>query len=751
MIFSSVTATPLAHNTTKMTYSRSTPSNLPPGIASPSTAATTTYPSISSTHLPNNLPATNSTRSASNSSTAAVTPTDYLITTALAANLSLSSPPMNASQALQPLSKPNLRTFNSHQSNKSNGVAANTSSPSIAPSSSHHQPLNESMFKMITSAPPAGINLPRRTTHQEDPGVARGEDFTGPVVMPIVGNSKEVTHSPGAVKPDSVTVVEARGSWSSESSQAEESSSTDKEPTVKGVSTSGPWNTPPSPSNSSPTSPRIAGVQNSSYVIFNPPVRPISTDSHTSSASIARTTRSMSPLDPIFSSLVDSQNLGGKTATSLDPLKTAATSRTTTNSVDLNSPVSRTTHSSLAPIIATTPSSSAHLNSQTTHSSSSDVAKLPDTSHSWTSSPRNISTTSSSTSSPLLTSVSPSTPADDLSPDYQADIYDVFTEDYVTSPPKLNATSGNGSADLDMSSLRKKFLFQFTNMTNPPTSAFPNTTPKYLPGRYSNKTRIKSHNSVPTSHPNSSIEDPISMAASDQQNATSSDITTTVASTTPLEEITAPVLLSRGVTSAANQTKVSHTVNKEQLQFPGITLKVSHVLIPKQKRSRYNIQNMRIELPKTESLSKSPPSVPKTSKNSNCTRFPVLVVTAADTESKEKVNLTEERYDCEFSSQIQSSTQQKEPVDRIRTYYGGYVFRYTIPKASNGSNSTEQPVTEVVRTTDVTRAEEGDDYYPSYGEYLESANGSSNSGKIFDCLLNVVGWIAMSIKYSDHV
>lgn len=341
-----------------------------------------------------------------------------------------------------------------------------------------------------------------------------------------------------------------------------------------------------------------------------------------------------------------------------------------------------------------------------------------------------------STNSSMLsiTSVAPTTsiPNDDLSSDYQADDSDVITED---SPPKQNASSENGSTDLDLSSLRKKFLLQFTNTTDPPTSALPNNTPS----RHSHSTVRKTTGYFSTLHTfNSSIdEDHLSFSASSVDNSTSDgttyDVTTsTLSYTTPLHEITAPILLSRNVTSAANVTsKVSHAINKEQLQFPGITLKVSHVLIPKQKRSRYNIQNMRIELPKTESLNKAPASVPKTSKNSNCTRFPVLVVTAADAESKEKVNLTEERYDCEFSSQIPSSTQQKEPVDRIRTYYGGYVFRYTIPKASNGSNSTDQLSTEVARTTDMTTVEDGDDYYPSYGEYLESANGSSNSGKQF--------------------
>lgn len=153
--------------------------------------------------------------------------------------------------------------------------------------------------------------------------------------------------------------------------------------------------------------------------------------------------------------------------------------------------------------------------------------------------------------------------------------------------------------------------------------------------------------------------------------------------------------------------------NKERSQFPGITLKVSHMLIPKQKRSGgyNNAQNMRIELPL-----KSPS---KTGRRSNCTRFPVQVVTAADTESNEKVNLTEEHYDCEFSTDV-LSTQKKDPP--IRTYYGGYVFRYTIPKLLIKNSTINQTSTENTRTKETTTIAESDDYDSSYVEYSDTTN-----------------------------
>lgn len=180
----------------------------------------------------------------------------------------------------------------------------------------------------------------------------------------------------------------------------------------------------------------------------------------------------------------------------------------------------------------------------------------------------------------------------------------------------------------------------------------------------------------------------------------------------------------KNVTSNRTSADKTRAINKEHLQFPGITLKVSHVLIPKQKRSRYNIQNMRIELPRNELLNR--PSAP-TPKNSNCTRFPVQVVTASDTESKEKVNLTEEHYDCEYSPELNNT--QKEPAAvPAHTYFGGYVFRYTVPKVANVSVAN-QTANDTVRSTVPPSSDDNDDYYSSYMEYSDPTNGSSNSGK----------------------
>ncbi|XP_065199602.1 mucin-5AC-like isoform X2 [Planococcus citri] len=178
----------------------------------------------------------------------------------------------------------------------------------------------------------------------------------------------------------------------------------------------------------------------------------------------------------------------------------------------------------------------------------------------------------------------------------------------------------------------------------------------------------------------------------------------------------------KNFTVNATKTNVTHSINKEHLMFPGITLKVSHMLIPKQKRSRYNIQNMRIELPKSELLNK--PSAPAP-KNSNCTRFPIQVVTASDTETKEKVNLTEEHYDCEYSTPELNNT-QKEPVVSLHTYFGGYVFRYAVPKQANVSVSN-QTANDTVHSTIAPSPDDNDDYYSSYMEYSDTTNGSNNS------------------------
>lgn len=191
--------------------------------------------------------------------------------------------------------------------------------------------------------------------------------------------------------------------------------------------------------------------------------------------------------------------------------------------------------------------------------------------------------------------------------------------------------------------------------------------------------------------------------------------------------------------SPADNLTRPHQPSKEHLQFPGITLKVSHVLIPKQKRSRYNIQTIRMEAPPPPPpIPSSSPAAAASSKNSNCTRFPIQVVTASDTESKEKVNLTEEHYDCEYSSSAvvttaNSTAQQKDSMP-LHTYYGGYVFRYALPKvaALNGSvaNQSATAVTGAGVRSTTTTAEDNDDYYSSYMEYADSTNGSNNSGKL---------------------
>lgn len=134
---------------------------------------------------------------------------------------------------------------------------------------------------------------------------------------------------------------------------------------------------------------------------------------------------------------------------------------------------------------------------------------------------------------------------------------------------------------------------------------------------------------------------------------------------------------------------------------------------------------MKIEVPKNQLL--GPPSAP-TPKNSNCTRFPVQVVTASDTESKEKVNLTEEHYDCEYSPEL--NTTQKEPAAvPLHTYFGGYVFRYTLPKVPGNMSTSNQTNNHTIRSTAAPGAEDTDDYYSSYMEYSDPTNGSSSSGK----------------------
>lgn len=331
--------------------------------------------------------------------------------------------------------------------------------------------------------------------------------------------------------------------------------------------------------------------------------------------------------------------------------------------------------------------------------------------------------------SSTLVTVSPrvtSTPDTDrrdrsLSPDYMADAEAADGDFSSGSSRNSTETPSNDSTAVDIPSLRKKFIHTLTNFTASDTTNGAQTTPSLAENATAGNSagaatisNLTSHHPADSSSP--SIPTEADSAASTSYPTSVPDVAT---STPPLVNVTATA-------ATANDTPA---LNKEHLQFPGITLKVSHVLIPKQKRSRYNIQNMRIELPKTEMLRRSPPSVPKTSKNSNCTRFPVQVVAAADAESKEKVNLTEEHYDCEFSSEIQSS-QQKEPVDSIHTYYGGYVFRYTIPKASaNGSANGTQLSTESTRSTETTTAEDNDDYYSSYIEYADTVNGSNSSSK----------------------
>lgn len=715
-----------------MTFPSSTSPDLPPGTISTTTKAMSANPSpVSSSHLRTHLPNIKISKSASKSfSPASTTPTHLLSTRS---TINVSSRPPNAYQSGNP-SPTDISSSYSLSSNKRTNLRS--ASPSTPPDSSPSHTLttkkqtsaeSQTSTPLLTTQPfvfaqDRRLFLDRHSsnisaaTRKENSCVnssaTRGDDFTGPVVMPVVGNKKEVNLRQRQMTISSFTQLEAStaaegdskqdrlGQWSTENSLREPSNSSSL--TVISMSSSGYL----SDVTSGPLNSSLSGLRWDDHILSNVTSYPAAVDNINSSPSMSHFGAQITPF-----------------------------------SVDL---------------LAT---------------------RLSNVS---TSSPKNVSSIDSSM--PSITSVAPTTsvPEEDLSADYQADVYDVFTEDYVASTSRRNATSGNDSTDLDLPSLRKKFLFQFTNMTNPPTSALPNTSPLGHSTPFMAKKTTAHRPTLPIFDP-SIDEDPQSFAASSIDNSTSDLTTSTIPYTTPLEEITAPILLSRNITSAASTTsvanltsaanitsaanvtsapnvtsnvtstvnppsavnvtsRVSHIVNKEQLQFPGITLKVSHVLIPKQKRSRYsyNFQNMRIELPKTESLNKAPPSVPKTSKNSNCTRFPVLVVTAADTESKEKVNLTEERYDCEFSSQIQSSTRQKEPVDGIRTYYGGYVFRYTIPKASNGSNSTGQSSTEVARTTDMTTAEDGDDYYPSYGEYLESGNGSSNSGKRLNFLIKVI-------------
>lgn len=662
-----------------MTFPSSTYPDLPPGTISetPEAVSTKTLP-VSSSHLHTHLPTTNVSESASKSFfTPLATPTNAILLT----NGSIVNTTSLLSNAADHVS-----TFNSHSSNRgANFTSASWISrtttmnknglPTYTPPLSSHSPVFAQNQRVSLDENLSNVSLSmHRESTSINSSVTRGDDFTGPVVLPVVDNLRDVTLRQRQTTISSLTQLGA-------SAAAEEDSKLSQ------------WSTENS----------LRGSSNSS------------------------------------SSEISSSISGYLLNVTSGPLNSL------TSGLRYNTDFSRSFTSNSAAVDKINSSRlMSHLGVQITPFRVDLLAtRLPNVSTNLLKNDLSIKS-----SMPSITSVAPTTlvPDEKMSADYQADVYDIFTEDYVASTLGRNATSGNGSTDLDLPSLRKKFLFQFTNKT---TSAVPNTTPvRYSTPLMAQRTTAY-RSTLPISDPLID-EDPLGFAESSIDNSTSDYITSSISYTTPSEEMTAPILLSRNVTFAANVTSttnvttainttsaanvtsnVSHKVHKEQLQFPGITLKVSHVLIPKQKRSRYpyNIQNMKIELPKTESLNKAPPSVPKTSKNSNCTRFPVLVVTAADTESKEKVNLTEERYDCEFSSQIQSSTQQKDPVDRIRTYYGGYVFRYTIPKASNGSNSTNYSSTEVVRTTDMTTAEDGDDYYPSYGEYLELANGSSNSGK----------------------
>lgn len=300
------------------------------------------------------------------------------------------------------------------------------------------------------------------------------------------------------------------------------------------------------------------------------------------------------------------------------------------------------------------------------------------------------------------------------------------TESTTTIFPD-NVTS-NDTEDVDIPLLRNKFIHALTNFTTYVDTAesLQATPPPSESSNYTSENTIQVLNRTSHCDPSSSLLTKIKSNAINEYNYT---ITRSLYSTVPpaatATTITTPYYVNITPTNFA--IKETHSLNEEQLQYPGITLKVSHVLIPKQKRSPYNIQNMQIELPKTEILRRSLPNVHKSSKNSNCTRFPIQVVTAADVESKEKVNLTEEHYNCEFSSKIRS-TQQKEPADSIHTYYGGYVFKYTIPKAvANVSSNVTQSSTESTRLKETTIAEENDDYYSSYIEYADSINGTNNS------------------------
>ncbi|XKL67319.1 hypothetical protein PGB90_002810 [Kerria lacca] len=301
---------------------------------------------------------------------------------------------------------------------------------------------------------------------------------------------------------------------------------------------------------------------------------------------------------------------------------------------------------------------------------------------------------------------------DNLSSDYQINAYDIFTENYVTKSSKEPTDYPNITEQSNIFSSRKNIFSNLTNETA--ATKFPNRKSPVYNEKTTVNADIITTNGI-NLNPNSSFI---------YKNDNLSDFTTSI------EEVVTPFPDNYKVISITNVTTGNtSSLHKEQLQFPGITLKVTHVLIPKQKRSRYNIRDMRIELPKTQESNKSVSNVPETtSKNTNCTRFPIQVITSDYAASKERVNLTEEHYDCEISSEVRS-TRQKEHADSIRTYYGGYVFRYAMPKVSvNDSITINQSSTEISKIIGTTALEENDDYYSSYNEYLDSANGTSDTG-----------------------
>ncbi len=319
--------------------------------------------------------------------------------------------------------------------------------------------------------------------------------------------------------------------------------------------------------------------------------------------------------------------------------------------------------------------------------------------------------------------------------DYLADVYDVFTDDYVTTTTENKSRpESNATLEADISSLRQKFNRTFANLTSSPAEE--------IISRPATQTFERTSENIAKSN----------FKRTDYGRVATTSVTEAYSSTDNPFASASTTYPGLGITPSSNVSVVTNgrgSFDKEQLQLPGITLKVSHVLIPKQKRSRYNIRNMRIELPKGEMSTNSGSSSPgftKSSKNSNCTRFPVQVVTAsADGNSSGKVNLTEERYDCEFSSEIRGAAIQKQTLDSIRTYFGGYVFRYTIPKVSANVISVNQSSTDITKaltdttTTTITTSstvnaiaaaviDENDDYFSEYTDSVANGNGS---GKCF--------------------